>query len=107
MTAGGKPATSMVGRTAGLHCDAAPRQLLSPPHERFTSQYASLQHGTGSIKHADREDVLCQVDAEGSKLVHDIPLLFRLMDGTSIMALDACDFSVAAGRGSPSHLKNS
>jgi hypothetical protein len=30
-----------------------------------------------------------------------------LMDGTSIMALDACDFSVAPGRGSPSHLKKS
>jgi hypothetical protein len=29
------------------------------------------------------------------------------MDGTSIMALDACGFSVAPGRGSPSHLKKS
>jgi hypothetical protein len=81
--------------------------LLSPPHECFTSQHASLQHGTGSIKHADREVILCQVNADGSKLVHDFPLLFRLMDGTSIMALDACDFSVAPGRGSPSHLKKS
>ncbi|WP_027780475.1 hypothetical protein [Paraburkholderia caledonica] len=70
-------------------------QLFGPSHERLASQHASLQHGTGSIKHADREYVLCQVDADCSKLAHDFPLLFRLMDGTSIMALDACDFSVA------------
>lgn len=54
MTAGGKPAPPVVRGAAGLHCDTAPGQLLSPPHERFTSQHASLQYGTGSIKHADR-----------------------------------------------------
>jgi hypothetical protein len=62
-----------MGRTTRLHGDIARRQLFCPSLERVASKDTPFYSRTMHIQHAHRNDILCEIDANRSKLFHDFP----------------------------------
>ena len=73
VAARGKPAAPVMGRSARLHRHLARRQLFCPSLERATSENATFNDCTVHIQHARRNDILCEINADRSKLFHDFP----------------------------------
>src|SRR4029453_9873523 len=71
VTACSKPATPVMGRTTPLHGDTARRQLFCPSLERLASKDTPFYNRTMHVQHAYRNDILCEINANRSKLFHD------------------------------------
>jgi hypothetical protein len=69
----GKPPTPVMGRTTRLHGYIAGRQLFCPSLERVASKHTPFYRCTMHIQYAYRNDILCEIDANRSKLFHDFP----------------------------------
>jgi hypothetical protein len=69
----GKPAAPVMGRATRLHRHLARRQLFCPSLERTASENATFNDRTVHIQHARRDDILCEINADRSKLFHDFP----------------------------------
>lgn len=84
VAAGGDEAAPVMRRAAGFHGhDAGACHRLRPALEGGAPQDLAVVDRTVGIEHADGEDVLGQIDADGSTLVHDFPSWFRIDDDES------------------------
>jgi len=87
VAAGGEDATPVMRRAAGFHGHDAGagqgQESLGPALEGSPPQDLALDHGAARIEHADGEDILGQIDADGSHLFHDFPSCLRIDDDES------------------------
>jgi hypothetical protein len=75
-----------MGTATGFHTDQARRQR-GHQLERLVAPNRLVQHWmTVRVDAVHREDRLCEIDANGSNLLHDFPSGFRLNFDTSILA---------------------
>ena len=63
----------VMGRTTRFHDHMAHRQLSCPPLERVAPENTSFNDRAVHIQHAHRNDILCEINANRSKLFHDFP----------------------------------
>jgi hypothetical protein len=76
----------LVSAAAGLHADEAWRERGDELHELVATHGLAQDDATVGVDAVQREDGLCEIEANSSNLIHDFPSGFRLNIDTSILA---------------------
>jgi hypothetical protein len=78
--------TPLMGAAAGFHADEARWECGDEFQELVAADGLAQDDAAAGVDAVQREDGLCEIEANGSNLIHDFPSGFRLIIDTSILA---------------------